>query len=217
MRHFIIQFEQGEYIDGIECYFYEPILKKYQVILGKKWLEKRKATFNKITTILRICDWGMYNRFQVKPISVVQDVLDWRNKIQAFLDKYQLAKQKSEKLVESKPAIVVHDVELQVVKDQSKDEGDDLIARIVEQDSVDVSGVINELFVIQDACDVAALILDQFVILFQTQTSLKLKIQLLPTQNHSFLQQPYYLMAKDYRFVLVMCRLATTSHSPTVS
>lgn len=40
------------------------------MILGKKWLDDRKTTFDKTTNILRICDWGLYYRFQVKPVGV---------------------------------------------------------------------------------------------------------------------------------------------------
>lgn len=78
-EHFIILFEQGEYINGAECYLYENILKDHQVILGKKWLGERNATFNKTTNILRICDWGVYYHFQVMLVGVVpfvQELLD---------------------------------------------------------------------------------------------------------------------------------------------
>lgn len=70
--HFIIQFEHdGDYIDGAECYLYEPISKGHQVILGNKWLDDRTATFDKTTNILQICDLGVYYCFQVRLVGVV--------------------------------------------------------------------------------------------------------------------------------------------------
>lgn len=46
----------------------------------------------------------------MKTISVVPDVPDWRDSVQAFLDKYQLSKpKKSEELAES---IIVKNVDL---------------------------------------------------------------------------------------------------------
>lgn len=49
----------------------------------------------------------------MKTISVVPDVPDWRNSVQAFLDKYQPAKpKKSEEFVKTKFELVVHEVDL---------------------------------------------------------------------------------------------------------
>lgn len=110
--YFGIQFESGEYIDGAECFLHESILEGHQVILGKKWSDKKKATFNNTTNILWICDWGVDYCFQVKLVGVVTFVQNFSDKIQAFVDKYQLAKQKKkEEIVDTKPEIVVQNIE----------------------------------------------------------------------------------------------------------
>lgn len=73
----IIQFGHGrDYIDSVECYLHKPISKDHQVILWRKWLDERKATFNKDTNILRICDWVIYYSFQVRPIGLVHAIQD---------------------------------------------------------------------------------------------------------------------------------------------
>lgn len=54
-------------------------------------------------------------------INVVLDVPDWKHSVQAFLDKYSLAKpKKNEEFVDSKPEVVVHNDELQVVEESSE-------------------------------------------------------------------------------------------------
>lgn len=49
---FVIQFKQGKYTDSTECKIFP--LKNNKVILGKQWIDKRKASYDEETHILEI-------------------------------------------------------------------------------------------------------------------------------------------------------------------
>lgn len=66
------------------------------MVLRRKWFDTRKATFDKTTNVLQICDWGAYYNFHTKPVGESkQDTTNTEEistlciKIQNFFDKYQ--------------------------------------------------------------------------------------------------------------------------------
>lgn len=83
---------------------------------------------------------------------MVLDVLEWRDSVRTFLDKYQLVEQKkSEELVESK-----YEVKVQEIEEKARDEDVN-----VEYADVTCDELLEEPDMIIDDCSIVALVCDQ--------------------------------------------------------
>lgn len=81
-------------------------------------MNERKATFNKDTDILRICDWGKYYSFQVRFTGLIQAIQEWSNTLQACLDQLTKAKKNGD-FADSKPEVIEHEDETQRMEEKS--------------------------------------------------------------------------------------------------